>query len=40
MHHVIRNLKYGQRPAGEVIEEIGREIVPRLREAAPAELSG
>jgi len=40
VHHVILNLKYGQRPAGEVIEEIGREIVPRLSDSAPAELSG
>lgn len=40
VNHVILNLKYGQRPAGEVIEEIGREIVPRLRETAAAELSG
>lgn len=28
VHHVILNLKYGTRPAGEVLEELGREIVP------------
>ncbi len=31
VNHVILNLKYGRRPAGEVLEEIGREVVPRLR---------
>ncbi len=30
VHHVILNLKYGSRTAGEVLEEIGQEIVPRL----------
>jgi luciferase-type oxidoreductase len=30
VNHVILNLKYGARDAGEVLEEIGREIVPRL----------
>jgi luciferase-type oxidoreductase len=36
VHHVILNLKYGSRPAGEVLEEIGREVVPRFAAAAPA----
>jgi luciferase-type oxidoreductase len=31
VHHVILNLKYGRRNAGEVLEEVGREILPRLR---------
>jgi len=30
VNHVILNLKYGRRPAGEVLEEIGREVLPRL----------
>ncbi len=30
INHVILNLKYGRRPAGEVLEEIGREVLPRL----------
>jgi luciferase-type oxidoreductase len=28
--HVVLNLKYGQRPAAEVIEEIGTEVLPRV----------
>lgn len=36
VNHVILNLKYGRRDAGEVLEEIGREILPRLRDAEPA----
>ena len=30
VNHVILNLKYGRRTAGEVLEEIGREVLPRL----------
>lgn len=30
VNHVILNLKYGRRAAGEVLEEIGREVLPRL----------
>jgi luciferase-type oxidoreductase len=30
VNHVILNLKYGRRAAGEVLEEIGREVIPRL----------
>lgn len=30
VHHVILNLKYGARDAAEVMEEIGREVLPRL----------
>lgn len=30
VNHVALNLKYGARSAGEVIEEIGREVLPRL----------
>jgi len=28
VNHVILNLKYGQRPAGEVLEELGADVVP------------
>jgi luciferase-type oxidoreductase len=28
VNHVIFNLKYGQRPAAEVLEELGREVLP------------
>lgn len=34
VNHVILNLKYGRRAAGEVLEEIGREVLPRLGERA------
>ncbi|WP_439144476.1 LLM class oxidoreductase [Sphingomonas faeni] len=33
--HVILNLKYGRRPAPEVVEELGSHIVPRFRAHAP-----
>jgi luciferase-type oxidoreductase len=36
VHHVILNLKYGARDAGEVLEEIGREILPQLEASAQA----
>jgi luciferase-type oxidoreductase len=32
IHHVILNLKYGTRNAGQVLEEIGREVLPRLED--------
>jgi hypothetical protein len=28
--HVVLNLKYGQRPAAEVVEELGTEVLPRI----------
>jgi luciferase-type oxidoreductase len=34
VNHVILNLKYGRRPAAEVLDELGREVVPRF--AVPA----
>jgi luciferase-type oxidoreductase len=34
--HVVLNLKYGRRPAAEVVEELGAEVLPRF--AAPAGL--
>lgn len=34
VNHVILNLKYGRRAAGEVLEEIGREVLPRLGKRA------
>ncbi len=37
--HVILNLKYGKRPAAEVIEELGRHIVPHFGAQAPDSLS-
>jgi luciferase-type oxidoreductase len=33
--HVVLNLKYGQRPAAEVVEELGAEVLPRLATATP-----
>jgi len=36
---VILNLKYGQRPAGEVLEELGADVVPlfpKQEQTAPA----
>jgi luciferase-type oxidoreductase len=35
IHHVILNLKYAKRDAGELLEEIGREILPRLEVSQP-----
>jgi luciferase-type oxidoreductase len=32
VNHVILNLKYGRRAAGDVLEEIDREVIPRLAE--------
>jgi luciferase-type oxidoreductase len=34
--HVILNLKYGRRPAAEVVEELGAEVVPHFSAAASA----
>jgi luciferase-type oxidoreductase len=36
VNHVILNFKYGRRNAGEVLEEIGREVLPRLAERVAA----
>jgi luciferase-type oxidoreductase len=36
VHHVILNFKYGARDASEVLEEIGREILPQLEASQPA----
>jgi len=36
VHHVALNLKYGERDAGEVLEEIGQEVLPQLEPAHPA----
>ena len=33
VNHVILNFKYGERPASEVLEEIGTEVLPRLADA-------
>ena len=35
VHHVILNFKYAARPAEEVLEEIGREVLPRLEASHP-----
>jgi luciferase-type oxidoreductase len=35
-NHVILNLKYGLRPAGEVIEELAEQLLPRFPAIAPA----
>jgi luciferase-type oxidoreductase len=37
VNHVILNLKYGSRPAGEVLEEIGTEVLPALAAAQAAQ---
>jgi luciferase-type oxidoreductase len=39
VHHVILNLKYGARSAGEVLEEIGLEVLPQLKASQPASAS-
>lgn len=39
VHHVILNLKYGARSAGEVLEEIGVEVLPQLKASQPASAS-
>ena len=36
VNHVILNFKYGTRDAGEVLEEIGREILPQLEHSSQA----
>jgi luciferase-type oxidoreductase len=35
VHHVILNFKYGARDAGDVLEEIGREVLPQLEATQP-----
>jgi hypothetical protein len=30
VNHVVFNLKYGRRPAAEVLEELGQEILPHF----------
>ena len=35
INHVILDFKYGARHAGEVLEEIGREVLPRLEGSQP-----
>jgi luciferase-type oxidoreductase len=35
VNHVILNFKYGARSAGDVLEEIGREILPQLAASQP-----
>jgi luciferase-type oxidoreductase len=34
--HIVLNLKYGSRPASQVIEDIGDFVIPALRDGAPA----
>ena len=36
VNHVILNFKYGARDAGEVLEEIGQEVLPQLNASSPA----
>lgn len=38
IHHVALNLKYGRRPAGDVLEEIGLEVLPTLAEGEPPQI--
>jgi hypothetical protein len=35
VNHVILNFKYGARDAGDVLEEIGKEILPQLAASGP-----
>jgi hypothetical protein len=35
VNHVILNFKYGARNAGDVLEEIGKEILPQLAASQP-----
>ena len=35
VNHVILNFKYSTRTAGDVLEEIGKEILPQLAASAP-----
>jgi hypothetical protein len=35
VHHVILNFRYGARDAGDVLEEIGREVLPQLEATQP-----
>jgi len=35
VNHVILNFKYGARNAGDVLEEIGRDILPQLAASQP-----
>jgi luciferase-type oxidoreductase len=39
VHHVILNLKYGERSAAEVLDEIGREVLPQLEAGQAAAAS-
>jgi luciferase-type oxidoreductase len=39
VNHVGFNLKYGRRPAGEVLEELGREVVPVFPAHAPERVA-
>ena len=36
VHHVGLNLKYGTRDAGEVLGEIGQEVLPQFEATQPA----
>jgi hypothetical protein len=37
LNHVALNLKYGARPAGDVLEEIGEHLIPEFPAAAAVE---
>ena len=39
VNHVVLNLKYGRRNAGDVLEEIGIEVLPKLQSFMPAEVA-
>jgi len=39
VNHVVLNLKYGRRDAGDVLEEIGMEVLPKLQSFTPAEVA-
>jgi luciferase-type oxidoreductase len=39
VNHVVLNLKYGRRDAGDVLEEIGMEVLPKLQSFTTAEVA-
>jgi len=40
VNHVVFNLKYGKRPAEEVVQELGEMVVPHFRTLAPPQVAG
>ncbi|MBK5395585.1 hypothetical protein JFU47_02355 [Pseudomonas sp. TH39(2020)] len=38
VNHVVLNFKYGERDAAQVVEEVGREILPRLEDSEASRM--